>query len=58
MVHANGARGGDWNRAWNNFFQNNPNATAQDVFVQASKMFHDFNLQGGPIVRYPNAPKK
>jgi uncharacterized lipoprotein (TIGR02269 family) len=50
--HAGGSRGGAWNKAWEDFFKNNPNATAQDIYKQAGKMIYEFGLDGRPVVPY------
>ena len=50
--HAGGPRGGAWNKAWEDFFKNNPNATAEDIYKQAGKMIYEFGIDGRPVVPY------
>jgi hypothetical protein len=43
-VHSLGARGGQWNRAWLEFFERNPNATAEEIWEQLYKMLETIGL--------------
>ncbi|HMX24700.1 MAG TPA: DUF2380 domain-containing protein [Blastocatellia bacterium] len=49
-IHGN--RGGPWVNAWREFFRQNPNATAEEIYKQAGKMLYDFQIPGGPIIPY------
>jgi hypothetical protein len=51
LIHGGGARGGRWNQAWEEFFENNPSFDAGDLYDQAMKMIRDFGIDG-PMRRY------
>jgi uncharacterized lipoprotein (TIGR02269 family) len=53
QIHSGGPRGGAWNHAWEDFFRANPGATANDVYKEAGRLIHLFQLPGGPVVLYP-----
>jgi RHS repeat-associated protein len=46
-------RGGKWNKAWKDFFDKFPNATAEDIYKYAGQLIHDFDIDGIPVVPYP-----
>jgi RHS repeat-associated protein len=48
-----GRLGGPWNKAWDKFFVANPRATAEDCYKEAGRLIYQFQLPGGPVVRYP-----
>lgn len=52
-IHRGAARGGQWNKAWEDFFKANPNATDVDVYKNAGKLIYDFEVPGGAVVPYP-----
>lgn len=37
---------GRWNQKWMDFIDNNPNATAKDIYQFAGKMMDDYRLSG------------
>jgi len=43
-IHSSGPRGGMWNRAWENFFEQNPEATAVEIYKHAGWLIHEFGL--------------
>ncbi|MGE0887717.1 MAG: DUF2380 domain-containing protein [Blastocatellales bacterium] len=47
-----GHRGGPWVNAWREFFKQNPNATAEEIHKYAGKLLYEFQIPGGPIIRY------
>ncbi len=52
-MHMNFIHGkGKWNKKWKDFIDNNPNATAKDVFQFAGKMMDDYGISGLPIHPY------
>ena len=52
-MHMNFIHGkGKWNQKWMDFIDNNPNATAKDVFQFAGKMMDDYGLSGLTIHPY------
>jgi RHS repeat-associated protein len=53
QIHSGGSRGGAWNQAWEDFFGANPSATATDVYKEAGRLIHQFQVPGGPAVPYP-----
>jgi Predicted lipoprotein of unknown function (DUF2380) len=38
-------RGGAWNNAWREFFEQNPNASASQILRQMNKMADEFGLR-------------
>ena len=52
-LHRGAARGGQWNKAWEDFFKTNPNATDVDIYKNAGKLIHDFEVPGGGVGSYP-----
>ena len=54
-VHGKGNNGqfpGRWNRRWEEFISNSPNATAKDAFQFAGRLLDDFGLSHLPIHKY------
>ncbi len=45
-VHASAARGGRWNAAWRKFFEENPEATADEIWDFLRKLLEDMGLCG------------
>ncbi len=43
---------GKWNQMWMDFIDNNPNATAEDIYRFAGKMMDDYGLSGLRIHPY------
>ena len=43
---------GGWNQKWMDFIDNNPNATAKDIYQFAGKMMDDYGLSGYTIHPY------
>lgn len=43
---------GGWNQKWIEFFDNNPNATAKDIYQFAGKMIDEYGLNNPPIQHY------
>ena len=43
---------GKWNQKWMGFIDNNPNATAKDIYQFTGKMMDDYGLSGYPIHPY------
>jgi Predicted lipoprotein of unknown function (DUF2380) len=43
---------GKWNQKWMEFIDNNPNATAKDIYQNAGKMMDDYGLSSYPIHPY------
>ncbi len=43
---------GKWNQKWMGFIDNNPNATAKDIYQFTGKMMDDYGLSGYPIHSY------
>jgi RHS repeat-associated protein len=52
QLHRGGPRGGAWNAAWEDFFNANPSASAEDVFRYAGELFHRFQLGGYTVGPY------
>lgn len=51
--HMNGIHGkARWNQKWMEYIDNNPNATAKDLFQFAGKMMDDYGLSGYTIHPY------
>ncbi len=48
-IHGGGARGGNWNKAWQDFFDLNPMANDKDIYKQLGKMLYDFDLNQAQI---------
>jgi len=46
-------RGGKWNKAWKDFFEKYPNATAEQIYKYAGELIHEFDIDGIPVVPYP-----
>ena len=52
-MHMNIIHGkGGWNQKWMDFIDNNPNATAKDIYQFAGKMMDDYGLSGYTIHPY------
>lgn len=52
-MHMNIIHGkGRWNQKWMDFIDNNPNATAKDIYQFAGKMMDDYGLSGYTIHPY------
>lgn len=52
-MHMNFIHGkGGWNQKWMEFIDNNPNATAKDIYQFAGKMMDDYGLSGYEIHPY------
>ena len=52
-MHMNFIHGkGKWNQKWMDFIDNNPNATAKDIYQFAGKMMDDYGLSGLQIHPY------
>ena len=52
-IHMNSIHGkGGWNQKWMEFIDNNPNATAKDIYQFAGKMMDDYGLSGYKIHPY------
>lgn len=43
---------GGWNRRWQDFIQDNPNASAREVYQHAGRLMDEFGLRDLPIVPY------
>ena len=43
---------GKWNKQWNDFIKNNPNATSKDIYQQGGRMMDDFGFNKLPIGPY------
>ena len=51
--HMNSIHGrGQWNPIWKEWIDNNPNATAKDIFQFGGKMMDEYGLSGYPIHPY------
>ena len=56
--HLNSIHGkGGWNPKWKEFIDNNPNATAKEVYQFAGKMMDEFGLSGYEIHPYRKGGK-
>ncbi len=45
--------GGKWNKAWKDFFDKYPDATAEQIYKHAGELIHEFDIDGIPVVPYP-----
>jgi len=51
-LHRGAPRGGQWNKAWEDFFKANPNATDVDIYKNAGNLIYDFEVPGRTVVPY------
>jgi uncharacterized lipoprotein (TIGR02269 family) len=53
MIHRGGPRGGAWNKAWEDFFAQPGDVTAEDIYRKAGELIYQFQIPGTPVVPYP-----
>ena len=51
-IHKGGPRGGEWNKAWQDYFDNNPDSVAEDVHKEGKRLLRKFKVPRGKIGRY------
>ncbi|RKH43744.1 SitA6 family polymorphic toxin lipoprotein, partial [Corallococcus llansteffanensis] len=51
-IHSGGPKGGEWNQAWREYMDANPNASSQEIYQHAGTLIYRFQLIGGPIQQY------
>ncbi|WP_420715166.1 TIGR02269 family lipoprotein [Corallococcus sp. BB11-1] len=51
-IHSGGPKGGEWNQAWREYKDANPNAAPQEIYRHAGSLIYRFQLLGGPIQQY------
>ncbi len=52
QLHSGGGRGGVWNSEWQQFKNQNPYATPQQIFKQAEDMMFKYQLEFSRFVKY------
>jgi RHS repeat-associated protein len=52
QIHKGAPRGGVWNKAWENYFKENPDATAEDIYKFTGELIYRFQVPAGKVVSY------